>query len=395
MHLGIAEHRADDVRPHPALAVLERDDLGQAAQRELGGGVRAGERRALHRVDRADVDDRTGTRRAQEREAGADAEERSEHVDPHHPLELGGRGRVDRGEMQDRRVVDEHVQRTFSHFDAGDQCGPAGLVRHVEVLEPGRRAQLGGRRRAAVGEHVGEHHLGPLLHEAPGDRGAGPPGRAGDERDLALQSMHAKQSATPAGGPGPTEPSGRVPPGADSPRMELHPTPESWRIALFTAIGAFGIGLAAVLAATALARTAAVVAAVVVVLAALATLVPALGTMSATVDVDARGVTVRRLGRTARYLWAEVADVHVVERAASVPDGTEYHWVVPSRGGHVVAVPCLALADGRARQLPALAAPATGPASAAAREYAAILSYFRALTTEAAPAAPTALSRAV
>lgn len=170
--------------------------------------------------------------------------------------------------------------------------------------------------------------------------------------------------------------------------MELHPTPQSWRIALFTAIGAVGIGLAAVITAAVFRSSGVVIAAGVIALAALATLVPALGTMSATVDVDTRGVTIRRLGRTARYLWAEIAGVGVVERRASVPDGTEYHWVVPSRGGHVVAVPCLELTDGRARELPALAAPATGPASEAAREHAAILDYFRVLTGATATSEP-------
>ena len=47
------------------------------------------------------------------------------------------------------------------------------------------------------------------------------------------------------------------------------------------------------------------------------------------------------------------------------PDGTEYHWLGPSRAGHFVAVPCLELADGTVRELPTLAAPAegTGPPS--------------------------------
>ena len=169
--------------------------------------------------------------------------------------------------------------------------------------------------------------------------------------------------------------------------MELHPTPESWRIALLTAIGAFGIGLAgAILAAVFHGSGALLVACVLIGVAALATLAPAVGTLTATVDADSRGVAIRRFGRTARYAWSDVVDVRVIERRANVPDGTEYHWVVPRRGAHVVAVPCLALADGRVRELPALAAPAAGPRSAAAREYAALLERVRVLTTAATDA---------
>jgi hypothetical protein len=161
--------------------------------------------------------------------------------------------------------------------------------------------------------------------------------------------------------------------------MELHPTPESWRIALLTAIGALVIGTAAITAGAVIGGATALITAGVIALAALATLVPALGTISASVDADARGVTVRRLGRTCRYAWGDVVGIHVAERRASVPDGTEYHWVVPHRRAHVVAVPCLDLADGRVRQLPALAVPASGPTSVVASDHAATLRYFRTL----------------
>jgi hypothetical protein len=170
--------------------------------------------------------------------------------------------------------------------------------------------------------------------------------------------------------------------------MELHPTPESWRIALLTAIGALGIALGAATMVAVFGSSAAVVAAVVII-AALATFAPAVGAMSAAVDADVRGVTIRRFGRTSRYAWSDIVDVRLVERRASVPDGTEYHWVVPSRSRHVVAVPCLELADGRVRQLPALAAPATGPRSAAAREHAAALTYLRGISVASYPSDQT------
>jgi len=160
--------------------------------------------------------------------------------------------------------------------------------------------------------------------------------------------------------------------------VELHPTPESWRVALCTALGSLGIALAATVIAVAVGVSGVgLVAVVLVVVAAIATFVPAVGALSATVDADARGVTVHRLGRSVRFPWSEIADVGVIERRASVPDGTEYHWIVPSRSGHVVAVPCLELADGRVRQLPALAVPATGARSSVAHRRAEELALLR------------------
>jgi Bacterial PH domain len=160
--------------------------------------------------------------------------------------------------------------------------------------------------------------------------------------------------------------------------MELHPTPESWRIALLTAFGAALVAAAGVVVVAGFGHSVAlIVTGVLVALAAVATLVPALGTLTATVDADTRGVTVRRLGHSSYYPWAEVVEVRLLERRANVPDGTEYHWVVPSRSRHVVAVPCLALADGTVRELPALAAPASGPARAAASEHAEHLARMR------------------
>ncbi len=136
--------------------------------------------------------------------------------------------------------------------------------------------------------------------------------------------------------------------------MELHPTPASWRIALGTACGATAITVIAVAVAlhgggTAWFWWAAAVCGV-------ATLLPAIGTLSASVDVDNVGVTVRRFGRATRYAWADIETIDVVERRAQVPDGTEYHWVVPHRRVHYVAVPCLTLGNGARRELPALSA---------------------------------------
>jgi hypothetical protein len=161
--------------------------------------------------------------------------------------------------------------------------------------------------------------------------------------------------------------------------MELHPTPESWRVALFTAFGAAVIAAAGVWVGVAFAGAPALLAGgILVALAGIATVLPAIGALSASVDADASGVEIRRFGRAARYGWDEIVDVRLVVRRASVPDGTEYHWVVPNRRTHMVAVPCLALADGRVRELPALAGPTEGRGRDAAAQHAAVLDRIRA-----------------
>jgi hypothetical protein len=172
--------------------------------------------------------------------------------------------------------------------------------------------------------------------------------------------------------------------------MELHPTPESWRVALFTAFGAAAIAAAGVWAAIVFARIPALLAGgILVTLAGAATVLPAIGALSATVDADAAGVAIRRFGHESRYDWDDIVEVRLVVRRANVPDGTEYHWIVPNRRTHFVAVPSLALADGRIREIPALAGPAEGRGSCAPAEHAAVLDRMRARRNEAAEPQPT------
>jgi hypothetical protein len=165
--------------------------------------------------------------------------------------------------------------------------------------------------------------------------------------------------------------------------MELHPTPESWRVALFTMFGATAIAVAGTWVALVFSGTPALLAGgILVALAGIATVLPAIGALSATVDVDGHGLSIRRFGRESRYAWDEIVDVQLATRRANVPDGTEYHWVVPNRRTHMVAVPCLTLADGRVREIPALAGPAQGPCSGAAIEHAALLRRARVLQSD-------------
>ncbi len=319
---------------------------------------------------------------AEQRQARAHAEERTQHVDALYALERVGRGRVDRREVEHRGVVHQDVETALGRADVVDDLLPGLLVGDVEMDETGRSSEVGRGRGAPLVEDVGQHDPCPLFDQAAGGRGTGPPGGAGDECDLGVQSMHPRSLQHHP----PPEPR------RDSPRsftlmrgdrtrryksMELRPTPESWRIALATAFGALGIAVCGLALALGLGGRAAVAAGIAITIAALATFVPALGALSAVVDADGKGVTVRRLGRSARIAWSDVTDVRVVDRPASVPDGTEYHWVVPRRPRHVVAVPVLLLADGRVRQLPALAAPADGSQRAVALAHLRVLTNLR------------------
>jgi hypothetical protein len=172
--------------------------------------------------------------------------------------------------------------------------------------------------------------------------------------------------------------------------MELHPTPESWRVALFTAFGAAAIAAAGVWVAVVFAGTPLLLTGgILVALAGIATLLPAIGALSATVDADAGGVTIRRFGRESRFAWDDVVDVRITVRRANVPDGTEYHWVVPNRRTHFVAVPSITLTNGRAREIPALAGPADGPRRGAAAAHVALLTRVRASETGTRDGQPT------
>jgi hypothetical protein len=157
--------------------------------------------------------------------------------------------------------------------------------------------------------------------------------------------------------------------------MDLRPTPESWRVALATASGAAAVAAAAAIGLLASSRVPGLWVALFV--AGVATLVPALGALTASVDVAASGVRVRRLGWTRTFSWDDIVGVRVVERRANVPDGTEYHWWVPSRSAHhMVSIPALELADGATRALPALAARA-GDELTTAQECAAAIERYR------------------
>ena len=144
-------------------------------------------------------------------------------------------------------------------------------------------------------------------------------------------------------------------------RMQLRATPESRRVATLTAICAAAIAVFAAFMAVSAMRMAWIW--WVGFGTAIATMLPAVNAITARVEADDHSVTVRSFGRTRTFEWSTIAGVRVIERRASVPDGTEYHWFTMRRSPHLVAVPCLELVDGRVRELPMLAsrASADGP----------------------------------
>jgi hypothetical protein len=69
---------------------------------------------------------------AQQRQAPPCAEERSDQVHPQHTLERFRRRVVDRREVQDGGVVDQHVEPALGATDVVDRGLPVALARDIE-----------------------------------------------------------------------------------------------------------------------------------------------------------------------------------------------------------------------------------------------------------------------
>ena len=127
--------------------------------------------RALHRLDH-----------------GLHADVGADEVDPQQALEGGG-VLVDQGpDPVDAGVVHQDVEPAEAVDGRGDHRRPAGHV--ADVVGQGDRgvAEVGGHGLDLGGEDVGEHDLGPLGDEEPGLGLALAARRAGDDRDLALET---------------------------------------------------------------------------------------------------------------------------------------------------------------------------------------------------------------
>ena len=108
-HLRVPRSRAHRVHAYTEATELQRGGLGEPTQRELARGVRGGPGRDEEPVDGRDVDDRPTTAPTHRFDHRLDADERSELVDLEDPPNRLDRGVGDRGQMQNRGVVDEDV----------------------------------------------------------------------------------------------------------------------------------------------------------------------------------------------------------------------------------------------------------------------------------------------
>ena len=153
--------------------------------------------RALEARDRRDVHDRAA---AGARERGGDglhAEHRPGHVDVHHAAEVVELELGEVGEVDDARVVDEHVDAAELGLGLGDELAPRRLVDDVEVPVARGVADLLGDLLALDVEHVGEHDARALGREGPRLGLALPARGAADHDDLALEAIRHARSRSP------------------------------------------------------------------------------------------------------------------------------------------------------------------------------------------------------
>ena len=97
--------------------------------------------------------------------------------------------KAQRGRRHDAGVVEHDVEPAELGDGGVDQRLNLGLIGDIGLLKHGIAAELGGQRLAALGIHIGDHHLGALGDEQL-DGGAPDAARpARDDRDLAAQFL--------------------------------------------------------------------------------------------------------------------------------------------------------------------------------------------------------------
>ena len=179
-HPGVDVAGADAVAADPVLAVLGSDRAGQRDHPTLGRAVGRQPGLDPETVDRGDVDDRAAAARAHRRDRGPRAAVDASQVDAHQPVPVLGLGVLDRLLDLDRRVVDEHVERSPA-LERGVGERPR-LLRVADVGGPeldlvalgGER--LGDRAPVVLGD-VAHQHPRPGAGEVLGDPTADPGGR--------------------------------------------------------------------------------------------------------------------------------------------------------------------------------------------------------------------------
>jgi len=136
------------------------------------------------------MDDRASLSGLHGRQDRACPEEGTQRVDPHEPLEDLGRGVLDRTEMEDGGVVDEHVDPLMHGERLLDEMRPGLLRGHVQGMEARGGAEGLGRLASRVLEDVSDHHEGARLDEALRDRRANAARCTRDEGDTSFELEH-------------------------------------------------------------------------------------------------------------------------------------------------------------------------------------------------------------
>src|SRR2546426_3916878 len=199
---GLAEDRrreaagTDAVAPHATLAELHRDGAGQVDDGRLGGAVDVGPETGAEPGHARRADDRArslplhhGRRMLHPEEDAA-----QQHAD--------GRVEAVDADLVDptvdascASVVEEAVESAEATNGLVDHCRDVGLAAHVGVDVRGASADVGRDFPAAIVLDVRRHDRGSLVDEEANGGFTDAARTPGDERDLALQPLHARDPA--------------------------------------------------------------------------------------------------------------------------------------------------------------------------------------------------------
>jgi hypothetical protein len=97
--------------------------------------------------------------------------------------------------VQDRSVVDQHVDSAQVSFDALDGCDPVGLNGHVEMQIAGVCCDLLTGALSLLVANVSHHDARAFDRETLSDDKSRPTSRPGDQRNLAFEHAHERTLA--------------------------------------------------------------------------------------------------------------------------------------------------------------------------------------------------------
>ena len=190
----VGRGRAGTDRRHldPEVAELEHARLGQAHEAELGrvvaGQVRVGDQAG----DRGDVDDCARALPLHRRHDRARAQEGPAQVDAEHLVELLERQLVDRPEVAEPRVVDQHVEPAVALERRLRHDVDGAVVAHVggdDQRLAAKRFDLAGQGLEVGDGAGGEGDVRARPGQRQRDAATDAPRRTGDERDLLGQRL--------------------------------------------------------------------------------------------------------------------------------------------------------------------------------------------------------------